>query len=232
MFVTEALPLVPKRHYLSTQPCIVVGITHPQTCLNLTGRLRTLRKAGFRVILVSSPGELLHRTAAAEGVEAIAIPMERQIAPLADLVSLARLCWLLLRLRAPDGGIQHPQGRAAGKPGSHCFAACPGGSICCAASSSKPPPDSSAGFCWQRSGWPQPARTLCCATARACALKRWRWAWRRRRSCICLGRAARNGVDVVRFSPGPSERARPSGPSSCSPGSGFCGPIDPRQRPA
>lgn len=98
MFVTEALPLVLERHSLTTQPCIVVGITNSQTCLNLTGRLRALRKAGFRVILVSSPGELLHRTAAAEGVEAIPIPMQRQIAPLADLISLARLCWLLLRL--------------------------------------------------------------------------------------------------------------------------------------
>jgi glycosyltransferase involved in cell wall biosynthesis len=99
MFITEALPLVLERDSLSTQPHIVVGITHPQTCLNLTGRLRVLRNAGFRVTLVSSPGELLYRTAEAEGVEAIAIPIERRIAPLADLVSLARLCWLLLRLR-------------------------------------------------------------------------------------------------------------------------------------
>jgi glycosyltransferase involved in cell wall biosynthesis len=78
-----------------------VGITHPQTCLTLTGRLRALREAGFRVTLVSSPGELLDRTAAREGVEFIAIPMRREIALVADLVSLARLCRLLLRLR-PD----------------------------------------------------------------------------------------------------------------------------------
>ena len=109
MFVTEALPLVPERHYLSKQPCVVVGITHPQTCLNLTGRLRALRKAGFRVILVSSPGELLHRTATAEGVEAIAISMERQIAPLADLVSLARLCWLLLHLQPQMAEFSTPK---------------------------------------------------------------------------------------------------------------------------
>ncbi len=109
MVITEAFPPVPERHYLSTQPCIVVGITHPQTCLNLTGRLRTLRKAGFRVILVSSPGELLSRTAAAEGVEAIAVPMKRQIAPLADLVSLARLCWLLLHLRPQMAEFSTPK---------------------------------------------------------------------------------------------------------------------------
>jgi glycosyltransferase involved in cell wall biosynthesis len=76
-----------------------VGVTHPQTCLTLNGRLRALREAGFRVTLVSSPGELLDRTAAREGVERIAIPIERKISPLADLVSLARLWWLLLRLR-------------------------------------------------------------------------------------------------------------------------------------
>ena len=80
---------------------IVIGITHPQTCLTLTGRLRALREAGFRVTLVSSPGELLDRTAAREGVEAIALPMRRSIAPLSDLVSLVRLWRLLVRLK-PD----------------------------------------------------------------------------------------------------------------------------------
>jgi glycosyltransferase involved in cell wall biosynthesis len=80
---------------------IVVGITSPQTCLNLTGRLSSLREAGFRVTLVSSPGELLESTAIAQGVEAVAIPMEREVAPLADLVSLLRL-WKLLRRLKPD----------------------------------------------------------------------------------------------------------------------------------
>lgn len=80
-------------------PRIVVGITSPQTCMVLGGRLRTLREAGFRVTLVSSPGALLTRTAALEGVESVAIPIRREISPLADLVSLARLTWLLYRLR-------------------------------------------------------------------------------------------------------------------------------------
>ena len=78
---------------------IVVGITSPQTCLVLGGRLRTLREAGFRVTLVSSPGTLLTRTAAQEGVESVAIPMRRGMAPAADLLSLLRLCWLLWRLK-------------------------------------------------------------------------------------------------------------------------------------
>jgi glycosyltransferase involved in cell wall biosynthesis len=82
-------------------PTIIVGVTHPQTCLVLSARLRTLRQAGFRVLLVSAPGELLDSTAAHEGVESAAIPMQREISPFADLVSLLRL-WLLILRRKPD----------------------------------------------------------------------------------------------------------------------------------
>ena len=63
--------------------------------------MRALREAGFRVTLVSSPGELLKRTALSESVESIEIPMRRRIAPIADLVSLFRL-WRLLRNLKPD----------------------------------------------------------------------------------------------------------------------------------
>jgi glycosyltransferase involved in cell wall biosynthesis len=92
-------PVLARSSRPSQKPHIVVGITNPQTCLVLGGRLRTLREEGFRVTLVSSPGELLTRTAAQEGVESIAIPMHRQISPAADLLSLARLWWLLFRLK-------------------------------------------------------------------------------------------------------------------------------------
>jgi glycosyltransferase involved in cell wall biosynthesis len=80
---------------------IVVGVTSSHTCVVLRGRLRALREAGFRITLVASPGELLDSTAASEGVESIAIPMQRQIAPIADLVSLFRLWRLMCRLK-PD----------------------------------------------------------------------------------------------------------------------------------
>jgi glycosyltransferase involved in cell wall biosynthesis len=100
-FSSSAAPRPAQPSRSPHSPHIVIGITHPQTCLVLGGRLRTLREAGFRVTLVSSPGELLNHTAAQEGVESIAIPMRRGMAPAADLLSLLRLFWLLWRLR-PD----------------------------------------------------------------------------------------------------------------------------------
>jgi len=97
----QNLPLQPPHGLPHPPPTIVVGVTSPQTCLVLGARLRTLAQAGFRVLLVSGPGELLDSTAEQEGIERIAIPMHRQIAPLPDAVSLLRL-WRLLVRRRPD----------------------------------------------------------------------------------------------------------------------------------
>ena len=83
------------------RPVIVVGVTHPQTCLVLTARLRALREAGFRAVLISSPGPLLDRIAAEEGVEVQPITMRRGISPVSDAISLVCLCRALIRLR-PD----------------------------------------------------------------------------------------------------------------------------------
>ncbi len=82
-------------------PRILLGVTSPQTCLVLPGRVRALREAGFRVSLLSAPGELLERTARSEGVAAYAIPMERGISPFADGIALTRI-WRLLRSLKPD----------------------------------------------------------------------------------------------------------------------------------
>jgi glycosyltransferase involved in cell wall biosynthesis len=65
----------------------------------LEGRLRAFVQSGIRVIVISSRGELLDRLQCQEGVETIALRMERGISPLRDLISLVRLCLLLRRLR-------------------------------------------------------------------------------------------------------------------------------------
>src|SRR5579863_2129956 len=91
------------------RPLIVIGITHSQTCLVLTGRLRALREAGFRVVLIASPGKLLDATASREGVEYLPIPMKRGIAPLADMVSLFRLVRAIYRLRPEIAEFSTPK---------------------------------------------------------------------------------------------------------------------------
>jgi hypothetical protein len=97
--VAEPVPSLPGP--IIGAPVIVVGVTHSQTCLVLRDRLRALREAGFRVTLISSPGELLDSTARQAGVEQVAIPICREISPLKDLVSLFRL-WRLLGRCKPD----------------------------------------------------------------------------------------------------------------------------------
>src|SRR5437763_17154190 len=81
------------------RPLIVVGITHAQTCMVLPARLRALKAAGFRVVLISSPGPLLDRIAGEEAVEVLPIPVTRGFAVFADLTALVRLCRVLVRLR-------------------------------------------------------------------------------------------------------------------------------------
>ncbi|MGP8251817.1 MAG: glycosyltransferase family 4 protein [Terracidiphilus sp.] len=86
---------------VSRQQSILVGVTRHESCLVLRGRLRALRAAGFDVTVVSSPGVLLTRTAALEGVQSVAIPIRRGMAPFADVISLVRL-WLLIGRLRPD----------------------------------------------------------------------------------------------------------------------------------
>lgn len=94
---TGEIPAAPAG--LSERCSMVVGITHPQTCLVVGPRLRALRRAGFQVTLVCAPGELLEATAADAGVDRVAMPMQRGMSPWQDLVSLLRLGALLWRLR-------------------------------------------------------------------------------------------------------------------------------------
>ena len=101
MLVAEEVQEAPVPQVRKPQHKIVVGITHPQTCLTLTGHLRSLREAGFEVTLVSGPGALSARIVEMEGVEAISIPMRRGIAVIADMATIVRL-WRVLRRIKPD----------------------------------------------------------------------------------------------------------------------------------
>jgi len=75
----------------------------------MLGQLAHLREAGFEVIVLASPGQDLERVAERDGVQWVAVPMAREIAGLADLVSLWRLCRLMRRLRPTITNVSTPK---------------------------------------------------------------------------------------------------------------------------
>jgi len=87
---------------LSRRPRLVFVVTTPVTAdVLLNGQLAFLRENGFDVTLISSPGVELDRVAQRERVNVIAIPIAREIDPVPDTLSLARLV-RVLRTIEPD----------------------------------------------------------------------------------------------------------------------------------
>ncbi|MCX7806722.1 MAG: glycosyltransferase family 4 protein, partial [Planctomycetota bacterium] len=65
----------------------------------MEGQLEFMRRAGFRVVLAASPGEMLEEVGRREGVEVFATPIEREPSPGRDSASLVRLWRLFRRIR-------------------------------------------------------------------------------------------------------------------------------------
>jgi glycosyltransferase involved in cell wall biosynthesis len=109
----HAAPLPHPAGATRAAPVRLVHVTTvPQTLLFLEGQAAYLRERGFEVSAISSPGEELGWFGQAEGVECHAVPMERGISPARDVLALARLTALLVRLRpdivdahTPKGGL-------------------------------------------------------------------------------------------------------------------------------
>jgi len=74
--------------------------TVPMTLRCLSGQPEFMRRAGFTVHVVSSPGEELQGFAEREGAIPHAVPMLRRITPLRDLAALLRL-WRIFRVIRP-----------------------------------------------------------------------------------------------------------------------------------
>jgi len=79
---------------------LVYVATEPVTAYRLLdGQLGYMQRQGFDVTVVTSPGELLLRTAQREGVQARAVPMTRDVSPGQDVRALYRLTALLRELK-------------------------------------------------------------------------------------------------------------------------------------
>ena len=86
--------------------------TVPEMLHFLKGQVGFMKRAGFTVGAIASPGPTLDRFGAEQQIPTWGLPMSRRISPLRDLVALARLVVLLRRVRptilhahTPKGGL-------------------------------------------------------------------------------------------------------------------------------
>jgi glycosyltransferase involved in cell wall biosynthesis len=91
------------------RPRLVHMVTSHLSAGLMRGQLRYLRECGFDVTIVSSPGKGLDEVRELDAVKACAAPIEREISPWSDLVSLFRLWCLLRRLRPVITNVSTPK---------------------------------------------------------------------------------------------------------------------------
>jgi glycosyltransferase involved in cell wall biosynthesis len=80
-------------------PRLVYIVTSAPSAMFLLGHPTYMRERGFDVVVISAAGDELRLFREREEVTIITVPMEREISPLKDLVSLTRLYTVLRRLR-------------------------------------------------------------------------------------------------------------------------------------
>jgi lipopolysaccharide/colanic/teichoic acid biosynthesis glycosyltransferase len=91
-----------KKNLLShSSSTILFAATASISCGFYRGVLRYLEDEGFATIMISAPGKLLDDVTSSQGAASVAIPMEREIRPLHDLVSLWKL-YRTMRATRPD----------------------------------------------------------------------------------------------------------------------------------
>src|ERR1700688_2640296 len=92
-----------------TVPHILFAVTVSISCGFYRGMLRHLEEAGFSTTMVSAPGALLEEVGGSQGAEVLPIPMEREIRPFRDVVSLFRLYRTMKAVRPVVGDVSAPR---------------------------------------------------------------------------------------------------------------------------
>jgi lipopolysaccharide/colanic/teichoic acid biosynthesis glycosyltransferase len=85
----------------SGRPRIVYVVTSSLAVGFLQGQLGYLREAGYDVTVISSPGQALTAVENSDRVQTIALPIQRGISPVRDLISLWQL-WRVMRSQRPS----------------------------------------------------------------------------------------------------------------------------------
>lgn len=85
---------------MTPRPHLVLIVTSDMSLVFFRGQIHHLRRAGFQVTCISSPGPA-QQMARDQGATVLSLPMVRTIAPLQDLRALIQLTFLLRQLR-PD----------------------------------------------------------------------------------------------------------------------------------
>lgn len=78
---------------------ILHAVTSSISLILMRGQLKYLQTLGFRVAALCGPGPHVEDTRAAELINVCTLPMEREISPIRDFVSLVRICRILRRVR-------------------------------------------------------------------------------------------------------------------------------------
>ena len=86
---------------MTRRPQILFAVTASVSCGFYRGILRHLDEEGFSATMVSAPGKQLTEVSSSQGAKSIAVPMEREIHLLRDLVSLWNL-YRTIRTARPD----------------------------------------------------------------------------------------------------------------------------------
>jgi lipopolysaccharide/colanic/teichoic acid biosynthesis glycosyltransferase len=92
-----------------SRPRLLNVVTSALMAGKLPGQMQYLHERGFEVTVISPGGEGLDQMARTEGVRAIEMPLERQISPLRDVISVWRLSRMMRAIRPTITNVGTPK---------------------------------------------------------------------------------------------------------------------------